>query len=823
MFVAEAPGETEVDLGKPLVGKAGTFLRRVIKDLGMDENRCYFTNTCLCRPEGNKKPNAKAMQACFRRLLREIKLVQPKLIVTLGGVPTSALLRPGRGITGAHGVYKELKFKSGLTIGALPTFHPSGVLRGTEFFPDFVDDLDFARRIVAGETPVEPPPYHNYHIVDTQEGFEEFLKLLHQQRFAACDIETDKTKWTEGVIMCVGFSWARGTAWILDWPVLLDQNLDNLHGLDEALKGVPLSFQNGMYDVPFLLHQGMQNVWYYFDTMLAHYVLDERQGTHGLEKMAVKYYKAPAWKWAFRKLMGIKGHVDDDKFALAVSKVPKHDLFMYNGADVDYTYRLTVDLAKQVKAEGLMHVLRDIEMPAARLFMEFTMSGMLVDQEYWKAMARGWRDEIKALEKQIREYPGIADINIGSTKQLAKLLFDEMGLLPFGGEKSFGKKKIDEQDIARAIREVSDPEARDYWTSQRTQMSEGLKGFGGEAKGLSPRSTTTYMLYYLKQQHPLPGLIIRWRFLRKRYGMYYTGLKKHLWKDGRVHPEYRMTATRTGRKASEHPAMHNLPRGDMIYNIYIADPGWVDIHADYMTAEMRMMAHYSGDKHLLHIVDTSDIHTEFAKQIFHLTQEQVDAMPKDELKDKRIASKMITFGIPYGRSAAGLAPQLGVDKDEAEQYIKTFFKMFAPRLEKWLKYQRAKGVKEQLVISASGRRRRFPFIRDKYHRREVERQVGNFVIQTTINEMTMVAECKSIERLRAAGIPCKPWPHIHDSLNILVPKPLWKPAVEIIVATMAEVPFPTEVNFPSEVEVGERWGELKTVHKGGKWVSDSYT
>ncbi|KKN32858.1 hypothetical protein LCGC14_0809760, partial [marine sediment metagenome] len=294
-FVAEAPGATEVEIKRPLVGKAGLFLRKLLKDLGIDAKRCYFTNTCLCRPDGNAKPKAESIEACKPRLMAELAAIRPRLIVTLGTTPTKGFAAYTRGITFSHGVHKTIRFK-GMEVGVFPTFHPSGVLRAPEHFLDIVDDLNMAKRIVDGEEPIIEPPYENYHVVETQEQFDHFLFLLGRQKLAACDIETTTSVWTTGEILCAGFSWAREEAYIVDWRALIADNLDNLRALDDVLAGVKLSFQNGPYDAPFLLHAGFKNIDYYFDTMLAHYLIDERQGTHGLERLAIKYYKAPDYK-----------------------------------------------------------------------------------------------------------------------------------------------------------------------------------------------------------------------------------------------------------------------------------------------------------------------------------------------------------------------------------------------------------------------------------------------------------------------------------------------------------------------------------------------
>ena len=815
-FVAEAPGATEVEIKRPLVGKAGLFLRKLLKDLGIDAKRCYFTNTCLCRPDGNAKPKAESIEACKPRLMAELAAIRPRLIVTLGTTPTKGFAAYTRGITFSHGVHKTIRFK-GMEVGVFPTFHPSGVLRAPEHFLDIVDDLNMAKRIVDGEEPIIEPPYENYHVVETQEQFDHFLFLLGRQKLAACDIETTTSVWTTGEILCAGFSWAREEAYIVDWRALIADNLDNLRALDDVLAGVKLSFQNGPYDAPFLLHAGFKNIDYYFDTMLAHYLIDERQGTHGLERLAIKYYKAPDYKQMFREAMGIKGKVSDKAFAKAIAQVDKYDLFMYNGADVDYTYRLTRDLAEEVKAEDQLGVLGRIEMPAARMFMEFHMHGMLIDGDYWRSMSADWQQEMVDLEEELRSYPGARDLNFGSPKQLAVYLFDKLKLLPFGGKASFKGKKIDEGVISKAIAEVDDPEAREYWTSKRTQMSEGLKGFGGVAKGLSPRSTTAYMLYFLRQQHDFPGTLLKWKHLQKRDSMYGSGMAKYVWKDGRVHPSYNMTATRTGRKATNDPAIHNLPRGDEIYNLFIADPGWVIIHGDYSQAEMRFMAHLSKNKALTHLLNTTDIHTRIAMEMFGLSEEDVANMPKDELKDKRIASKMITFGIPYGRSPAGLAPQLGVSKEEAVHYQDAYYALL-PGFREWVENHRRMGADNHMAVSIFNRRRRFPLILDKYHRREVERQAGNMPIQSAINDLTLLAHINTLIALRDAGIPVFPWPHIHDSLNVMVPKPLWKLAVKIMADVMTDIPFESDLEFPVEIECGERWGAMPTVYDNDGWV-----
>lgn len=821
-FVAEAPGETEAVEGVPLVGRSGQFLRKVMADVGIDEKEAYFTNTCLCHPVANKTPSATAVKACRKRLVYELARVKPQLVVALGRL-SAAALAGHRSIKRSHGVYRQVTFLPGRpeehTVGVVPTYHPAGVLRGPELFRDFVEELTYAKDILGGLEPVIEPPYDNYRWITTQKHFEWLALQLQTHPLVAVDIETDTMDLFTARILCVGFSWERESAYVLDWVNLIENNYANLDKLNKALKGVRLAFHNGIFDLPLLVQNGLTNAYYYLDTLSAHFLLDERQGTHDLERLAVKWYRAPDYKSQFRQTLGIKSYVQNQVFAERILQVDRDVLFEYNGADTDYTYRLAIDLSKEVKEEGQIDVLKDIEMPANRVFAEFRGVGMLIDRDYFEEKGQAWMKEENELVEWMREQVGDPEFNPNSTKQLAAYMYDVLELVPFGGREVLGKDKIDEDVIAAFIQTVDDPEAREYWTSRRTVMSSGMKGFGGDVKGISPRSTATYVLYWLRQQHEFPNKVIRWRWLRKRRSLYYDGIKGYMNRDGRVRPTYIIAATRTGRKASKDPAIHNIPRGDEIYDMFIAAPGWCLIHADYSQAEMRMMAHYSGDQALIGILNdyTKDIHTIKAMEIFKLTEEDVKNMPKAELSDKRIAAKMITFGLPYGRSAAGLAPQLGISVAEAQEYIDSYF-AGVPELYQWLQRQRKRGVEEQVITSVFGRRRRFPLISDKYHRKEVERMAGNMAIQSAINDLTLLAYANSLIEVRRAGIPILPGPHIHDSINYSVPIPFWKQAVEIIMATMVQIPFESEVEFPGTCEVGERWGGMITIHDKGKWI-----
>ena len=824
-FIGEAPGEHEVLQGKPFVGKAGQFLRRVIRDLGIDESQCYFSNACLCRPPGNSAPNAKAITACSNRLLHELAEIRPNLIVTLGGIANRSVLQSKLTITHCRGSYQELALKDGTRVGVIPTYHPSGVLRTPDLFLDFVDDLDFAKQVSEGSTPVIEPPYENYVVIDTQHDFKRFLSKLSAQKWTALDLETTGLDWFTGEILCAGFSWKRGHAWILDWQTLIRDNPDNLHALDDAFSSVKLIFQNGTFDMSWLLRAGLRKMRYALDVQAVHYLLDERQGTHSLSRLATKYYRAPDYKTRFRESIGIRTFIQDEQFGEAIARAPKRDLLMYNGADADYTYRLAVDLIREAKKENQLPILWNIEMPAARLFLKMHIEGIPVDKAYLERMGNQWSEQLLELEAKMRSFKGAEKINFGSPKQLASYLFDELKLAPFGGREMLKRKTIPPALVAKDTQTVEDPEARHYWATERTQASQTditgeRKIESNEGVGMNPRTTSTYVLYWLKQQHPFPALLIKYREIKKLKNMYYDGLKKHIWEDGKVHPIMNLTATRTGRKITSRPALSNLPRGSVIYNLFVAPPNWVIVHADYSQAELRLMAHLSGDENLIEILNTSDIHTVVAKQLYHLSDEQWENMSDLEHANARIAAKTIVFGIPYGRSAESLAIQLGLTKKQAQSYINTYYGMMKD-LKDWIVKQRANAVKTQMAISPWNRRRRFPLIVSRWHSSSVAKQGGNMPIQSGISDLTLLAQIRIAETLEKKGIPYHVWPNIYDSFNFCVPKSLWKPVVQLTNDIMMDIPFETNVLFPAEISVGKKWGSLKVVMAKGEWVVSS--
>lgn len=811
LFIAEAPGETEVKEGIPLVGRSGQFLRQLVRDLGINDKDCYYTNTCICRPPGNATPTAEMVHACYDGLMDEIESIEPGIIVTLGSVSTKAVGQYSRGVQSSRGMFRWLELGN-RRVGIMPTYHPSAVLRTPDYFRDLVADLERAIRIVNGEPPIVEPPTEDYLLITTQKQLDYvFERLEKPDRIIAVDLETITTDFINGEIVVIGVSWAYGMAASIDWN-LIEWFPENRERLANILKKFPISFQKGMFDIPWLIHRGFE-VNLAFDTEIGHWLLDERIGGHSLERMAVQYYNAPLYKTQFRKRWGLGEYGEDDEsFGEAFAKIPLRATMIYNASDSDYTRRLTTDLMDQLVEQGMTRAMK-LLVDCTMLYVDFYMTGMWVDFDFLYELEQKLQDEADEAESHLMRMA--PHVNPRSWQQRAKYLYDELELVGFNGKVPKEGEKVKEEDVSLAIASVEDLEALEYW--QFTRISVYAEDKSGEAGiGLKARSTNGFMLHWLKLQHPYPKYLLAYNRARKRLRTYCGGIRKNVWPDGRLRPEYKLDGTVHGRFKTSKPAIHNIPARDPLYDVYVAPPGYVILHADYHQADMRVIAHFSGDQRLKKWLET-DPHIEVVKEIGHFTDEDVANMTKDEIYHRRIAAKMVNFGLPYGRGAANLAPQMGMSVQEAKEYIKMYWKR-VPDVKRWMN-SRVDYVlaNDQEVTSPIGTKRRFPFIPSKKKLGEAGRLAVNFPVMSTVNYMTALAHVRCVRELRNQGIDTVVYPHIHDSMNVCVPEENQQAAALIMARVMSRVPAYfgiDDVPFPIEVQAGYRWGTQETIYDG---------
>ncbi len=423
--------------------------------------------------------------------------------------------------------------------------------------------------------------------------------------------------------------------------------------------------------------------------------------------------------------------------------------------------------------EKLWRLYCDVELPLVPVLRAMEAAGVRIDTDCLHEAERKLTAELTELEQQIRALiPAEGQdtgkvLNINSPSQVGELLFDTLRL---------------------------DPKAKKTKTGQYSTSEEVLLG--------------------LRDKHPIVGKILEYRELKKLISTYISALPTYIDPhDGKIHTTYNQTTTATGRLSSSNPNLQNLPirseRGKLIREAVIPDPGCVFLSADYSQIELRLMAHFSQDPHLLEAFRAGqDIHAATAAKIFGVPIEEVT-------KDQRRRAKTANFGIIYGISAFGLSQQLGCSRTEAKQLIDDYFASF-PRVADYIEAQKASARERGYAETLFGRRRYLPDIlsHNATVRSFAERNAVNAPIQGTaadIIKMAMVRIAADLdayyaEKGAAATLRAQMIMQVHDELNFNVPAADVEAVRRIVVEGMQNV-VALSVPLIAECGVGKNWLE----------------
>ena len=405
----------------------------------------------------------------------------------------------------------------------------------------------------------------------------------------------------------------------------------------------------------------------------------------------------------------------------------------------------------------LWNLYNEVELPLVEVLREMEAAGVRIDVDKLKSAEIALTDELNALEQKIYDLAG-EPFNINSPRQVGELLFDKLKL---------------------------DSKAKKSKTGQY--------------------STSEEVLMALKEKHEIVGMILDYRELKKLITTYIAALPGYIAADGKIHTTYNQTVTATGRLSSSNPNLQNLPirseRGRFIREAVIPDEGCLFLSADYSQIELRLMAHFSQDEHMLAAFRSGqDIHAATAARIYGLPIDQVT-------KDQRRKAKTANFGIIYGISAFGLAQQLECSRSEAKQLIDDYFAAF-PRVISYIESQkelaRLKGYAETLF----GRKRYLPDIHSHNAtvRSFAERNAVNAPIQGTAADIIKMAMVSIHRRLKEEKLQAQMTMQVHDELNFNVPAAEVERVREIVVSEMQNAVH-LSVPLIAECGVGNNWLE----------------
>lgn len=392
VVLGEAPGYKEAKEGKPFIGPSGRLLDTVLANYGIERDDVYVDNVCACRPSDNRTPTAVEVQCCWPRARAEIRLRNPETIIALGNTAAQAVLDTRAGITQVRvGPPKESDQFPGARI--IPTFHPAACLRAADFFPHLVTDIGKA------VTPInvgwEPPTVT---VVDTEkDALAVLYELADKYDEMTIDIEVgiDKeTDWGHAdqyTMLCIGVGYKTGFSVVFGENACASDAVKRMFAL--LLTSKKWVMHNGKFDTAGLLAWSgvLTNFW--FDTMLASYVIDERPGTHSLDYLGVEHLGCPNWKHEIERYKS-KG----DSYAV----IPRDVLYKYNGWDAAVTFLLKEKYIAEFDEE--QRKLHDFLVEASIPWMQTEMEGMQIDLEYSTDLVDKYLGVLEPLEKELRPW-----------------------------------------------------------------------------------------------------------------------------------------------------------------------------------------------------------------------------------------------------------------------------------------------------------------------------------------------------------------------------------------------------------------------------------
>jgi DNA polymerase-1 len=421
--------------------------------------------------------------------------------------------------------------------------------------------------------------------------------------------------------------------------------------------------------------------------------------------------------------------------------------------------RLAPVLRERVRERGSERLYDEIELPLTAVLAAMEDAGVRIDTYRMGEITARLADRVEELDARAQELAG-EQFLLGSTQQVARVLFDVLGL------------------------------------------TTGRKGKTGY-------STDTRVLRSIRHEHPIVEVIEEWREYSKLLNTYLgplpTLISEH---DGRLHTTFNQAVAATGRLSTSNPNLQAIPvrseLGRQIRSAFVAQDGTRLLSADYSQVELRILAHVSGEPVLKEaFAADEDIHRRTAAEV-------LGKEPATLTKDERDVAKMVNFGIIYGISAFGLSENLEIPKDEAQAYIDAYLARF-PRVQEFIKRTIAQASADGYVTTLHGRRRPIPELRasNRQTRSLGERLAVNTVMQGTAADVIKVAMNRIHARLRAEGRAARLVLQVHDELLLEVPETELSGVRELVRGEMVGA-YPLDPPLAVDVGVGDDWAEAKS-------------
>jgi DNA polymerase-1 len=643
-------------------------------------------------------------------------------------------------------------------IGHYDRHRVTGLFQELEFFsllPKLPELEEIASETTA-QVKTEPPPQGDYHIINTTSALDELLNRLSATESFAFDLETTSVNAMSAQMVGISLSPAPGEAYYIPvghvgWGQVeqlpLQQVIDRLKPPLEDATPAKLA-HNGKYDMTVLAEYGITVNNLTFDTMVAAYLLSEK--SLGLKALA--FSKLGIEMTPITELIGSGAR------QISMSQVGVNQAADYSCADADMTLRLTELLTPELHQRGLWQLFSQVEMPLVPVLIHMERNGVALDTDLLRQLSHRIGEQLLKLEVEVYNNVGHR-FNINSPQQLGAVLFEELRLSP----------------------------------ARKTK--------GGY-------STEASVLEELRGTHPIIESILDYRQLSKLKSTYIDALPGLINpKTGRVHTSFNQTRTATGRLSSSEPNLQNIPvrseLGKKVRQAFVAPAGSWLLAGDYSQIDLRALAHLSQDKNLLNAFrQDEDIHSATAAQLFGMDALQVTP-------DMRRLAKTVNFGVIYGMSDYGLEQATELSREEAAQFIASYFEKY-PGVKEYLESTKKQARERGYVQTLLGRRRSIPEINssNRQVREAAERMAINMPVQGTSADIIKVAMINLYREMDRRQLKSKLLLQVHDELIFEMPEDELEEVHQLVLDIMSTA---LELSIPLKVDIktGTNWGEME--------------
>ena len=594
---------------------------------------------------------------------------------------------------------------------------------------------------------------HVYQSVAQGMAMKLFMQNLMKQTSVCFDTETTSLNPLEAQLVGIAFSWEAGKGFYVPFPEEKEKAqelIEQLRPFFEA-EHIEKIGQNLKYDVKVLRKYDLNIKGTYFDTMLAHYLINPDM-RHNMDVLAETYLNYTPI--SITELIGKKG-----KNQLSMRDVPLEKLTEYAVEDADITFQLAQHFRPELVEANTEKLFNEIEVPLLSVLADMELEGINLDTAFLQSLSTDLDNDIATLVEKIYKEAG-QEFNIASPKQLGEILFDKLKL-------------------------VDKP--------KKTKTGQ--------------YSTAEDVLSYLAKDHEIIQNVLDYRGLAKLKSTYIDALPEQVEETtGRVHTDYMQTVAATGRLSSNNPNLQNIPirteRGRQVRKAFVPrNEDYILLAADYSQIELRIIAALSEEDTMIEAFKNGeDIHASTASKVFNVPINEVT-------REQRGNAKTVNFGIIYGVSAFGLSNQTDLSRSEAKELIETYYKTY-PKLRNYMSEQIDFARDNGYVQTVLGRRRYLKDINgsNAIVRGAAERNAVNAPIQGSAADIIKIAMINIHRKLAEGNYKTKMLLQVHDELVFDIYKPELEEMKTLIKSEM-ENAYKLAVPLDVELGVGDNWLE----------------